>query len=195
MSYLNRNERRASIVNAAVAIILKDGIGAATVRGVAKALDAAPGQIHHHFASADALRAEAFRALWTQLTADFGERLKAMAPRDRLITALIGDVPDYKAALTRLWNDSLATSSAEPLLKSAVADAVQDWIAVLAGAIEEGVSQGIFLCKAPSWEVATHLASYCLGMDILAGLGLPEHSEEAMRARVGAVVDEHTKLN
>jgi AcrR family transcriptional regulator len=190
MTYMNRDDRRASIVEAAAEIILKEGIGAATVRGVAKALDASPGHIHHHFASADALRAEAFRTLWRRLTSDLGARLSEMPPRERLVAALIGDDEDYEGALARLWNESLAASSAEPLLKAALGEAVQEWMDVLARAVEEGVKTGVFSADVQPAEVARNLASFSMGMDILAGLGLPNHSGNEMRARIKAAVDQ-----
>jgi AcrR family transcriptional regulator len=190
MAYMNRDDRRASIVEAAVEIILKDGIAAATVRGVAKALDASPGQIHHHFSSADALRAEAFRTLWRRLTSGLAERLAEMPPRERLITALVGDDPDYEDALAKLWNEALAASGAEPLLQGALAEAVQEWMDVLAGAVEEGIQAGVFSPGVRPAEVARHLASFSMGMDALAGLGLPNHSEDEMRTRIEAAVDQ-----
>lgn len=194
MTYMNRDDRRASIVEAAVEIILRDGISAATVRGVAKALEASPGQIHHHFPSADALRADAFRTLWRRLTSDLGDRLAEMPPRERLVAALVGDDPAYEGALARLWNESLAASSAEPLLKGALAEAVQEWLDVLAGAVEEGVRAGTFASGVEATEVARHLASFSMGMDTLAGLELPNHSPDEMRARIEAAVDQQTAL-
>lgn len=190
MTYMNREDRRTSIIEAAADIMLKDGIAAATVRGVARTLDASPGQIHHHFASADALRAEAFRLLWGKLTADLGERLAKLPPRERLIAALIGDTAFYEGAFGRLWNEVLAAPSAEPLLKEALGEAIQEWMDVLARAIKEGTDTGKFSIKAEPSEIARLLVSFCMGMDLLASLGLPLHSDDDMRARIEASVDQ-----
>lgn len=61
MAYLARAERRRSIVDAAAAVVARDGLSAVTARTVAEELGGSQGQIHHHFASTDELAAEAWR--------------------------------------------------------------------------------------------------------------------------------------
>ncbi|TRC37803.1 TetR family transcriptional regulator, partial [Mannheimia haemolytica] len=61
MAYLARAERRRSIVEAAAAIVAKEGLSAVTARTVAEQLGGSQGQIHHHFSSTDELAAEAWR--------------------------------------------------------------------------------------------------------------------------------------
>lgn len=61
MAYLARSERRTSIVEAAAAVVARDGLSAVTARNVADELGGSQGQIHHHFSSTDELAAEAWR--------------------------------------------------------------------------------------------------------------------------------------
>ncbi|GAB3140758.1 TetR family transcriptional regulator [Micromonospora sonneratiae] len=61
MAYLARAERRRSIVEAAAAVVRRDGLSAVTARIVADELGGSQGQIHHHFASTEELAAEAWR--------------------------------------------------------------------------------------------------------------------------------------
>ncbi len=60
MSYLNRDERREVILQAAMRVALADGFAAMTVRRIASEADVAAGQVHHHFSSAGELKALAF---------------------------------------------------------------------------------------------------------------------------------------
>ncbi len=51
---------------------------------------------------------------------------------------------------------------------------------------------GTFASVAEPTEVARHLASFSMGMDTLAGLGLPNHSPDEMQARIEVAVDRLT---
>ena len=61
MAYLSKDERRRSIVEAAAALVDRDGLAGVTARNVAAELGGSPGQVHHHFDSTDVLAAEAWR--------------------------------------------------------------------------------------------------------------------------------------
>ncbi|WP_280340376.1 TetR/AcrR family transcriptional regulator [Nocardia neocaledoniensis] len=61
MAYLARAARRDSIVEAAAAVVAREGLSAVTARAVASELGGSQGQIHHHFTSTDDLVAEAWR--------------------------------------------------------------------------------------------------------------------------------------
>lgn len=60
MSYLNRDERREVILQAAMRVALAEGFTAMTVRRIASEADVAAGQVHHHFSSAGELKALAW---------------------------------------------------------------------------------------------------------------------------------------
>ena len=60
MSYLNREERRAMILDAAKALILKEGILSFTARKLSAYAQVSVGQIHHHFSSLTELKIEVF---------------------------------------------------------------------------------------------------------------------------------------
>lgn len=68
MSYLNRDERREVILQAAMRVALAEGFAAMTVRRIASEADVAAGQVHHHFSSAGELKALAFVHLIRTLT-------------------------------------------------------------------------------------------------------------------------------
>ncbi|SUU67665.1 transcriptional regulator [Acinetobacter baumannii] len=67
MAYLNRDQRREMILQAAMQIALTEGFTAMTVRRIATEAQTSTGQVHHHFSSASHLKAEAFLKLMEQL--------------------------------------------------------------------------------------------------------------------------------
>ena len=60
MSYLNRDERREVILQAAMRVALEEGFTAMTVRRIATEAQVSTGQVHHHFTSAGELKSLAF---------------------------------------------------------------------------------------------------------------------------------------
>lgn len=86
MSYLNRDERRELILQAAMRVALEEGFAAMTVRRIATEAQVSTGQVHHHFTSAGELKSLAFVQLIRTLldaelvsaNASFRERLHAM---------------------------------------------------------------------------------------------------------------------
>ncbi len=57
---LKPHERRTTLLNAAADVLLEDGIGALTLRHLAKRLGVAAGLVNHYFPEIEALAAEAF---------------------------------------------------------------------------------------------------------------------------------------
>ena len=56
MHYLQRDERREGIMQAAMRLALRGGFSAMTVRQIAREAQVAAGQLHHHFASIGELK-------------------------------------------------------------------------------------------------------------------------------------------
>lgn len=188
MAYMNREDRRASIVQATVALVRRDGLAAATVRAVAEALGASPGQVHHHFASAEALRAEAFRVLTAELGDNFRREFAPLPPRQQLYLLLLGDGGDLHAFAERLWQDSVAMAKDAPLVREALRAASEDWLDLLAQIVTAGREAGDFRPGDAATEVARRLAALCLGQDVLADMGIAGFGEEARRQRLQAMV-------
>nr|WP_319515418.1 TetR family transcriptional regulator [uncultured Cohaesibacter sp.] len=111
MSYLPKEQRRSEIIEAAIDVIQHQGLAAATVRNVAKATDSSPGQIHHHFESADALRAEALLCLWQRMKIEFLSQIKTTSPLETLIANLGGCAQkEDKETFAQLYKDLLEAS-------------------------------------------------------------------------------------
>jgi AcrR family transcriptional regulator len=100
-------ERRAQLVDAALAVAASEGIGAATVRRVAEQAGVALGVVHYCFADKD----ELFAALAARIVQDLtgaGAAALAVCEQPDLETAL-------KTAVTGLWA-SIEASAGEQLL-------------------------------------------------------------------------------
>ncbi|WP_319529293.1 TetR family transcriptional regulator [uncultured Cohaesibacter sp.] len=106
MSYMPKDQRRAEIVEAAIKVIDAEGIAAATVRRVAQSIPVSPGQIHHHFASADALRAEAFLELWHRLGEAYFSQIQKESKIDTIVNLMAGgEDEEAKASFKRFYLD------------------------------------------------------------------------------------------
>ena len=111
MSYLPKEQRRSEIIEAAIDVIQHQGLAAATVRNVAKATASSPGQIHHHFESADTLRAEALLCLWQRMKIELLSQIKTTSPLETLIANMGGCVhKEQKDTYSQLYKDLLEAS-------------------------------------------------------------------------------------
>lgn len=150
MAYLAREERREQIMSAVVDLVMAEGLQAATVRRIAQRLECSPGQIHHHFASADALRAAAVIEVWRRIEPAYKAIIAPLPPRARLVALLSDEHPDlsseldeYVAISTRLWNEAWDTRTA-PEVRSVIHAAARDIRAAVAEALTEGMASGVF---------------------------------------------------
>lgn len=131
MAYLARQERRAEILDAAISIAMKEGLAAATVRRIAQHIGAATGQIHHHFSSASELRAEAFATLTRRSL----ESKRCEHAESNAVTRLLLLLGYSDTALdlqeNNLWNEALMIAQHDEAMKSALAENITAWHAVI----------------------------------------------------------------
>lgn len=138
MAYLARAARRHSIVEAAAAVVARDGLSAVTARAVADELGGSQGQIHHHFGSTDELAAEAWRhfaALEIQAYEREAGCLDPPAALALFFDDLVGDTRGDGRALAR-W----AEAGAHAQLRSAVAVSYVESLAQLTDVLAKVLS-------------------------------------------------------
>ncbi|WP_226576575.1 TetR family transcriptional regulator [Acuticoccus sediminis] len=162
-----KSERRAAIVNAAVALVWDKGLGAATVRAVAAAVGASPGQIHHHFASVDDLRAEAFREASRRMLPELTRTLRSMPPMDNLLGLLAGCASEEHAMAERLWRDALAAARMSEIVGEAVREALDEWNVAIVDALKRVKEAGELPATLDEAPVAQRLMALSLGLDVL----------------------------
>ena len=145
MAYLNRQDRRDAILAAAIAVIERDGFAEMTTRAVAAELGAANGIIHHHFASAQALRREAFARFYAAESAAFDQRSAGLAPAAALRLMLADPLDDHGSRM-RFWLGAWNEAQRDGDFAGIYAQAFGDMHRRLAGLIAD-------------WQAATRPAS------------------------------------
>ncbi len=195
MTYMSRDKRREQIMDAVVDLVVSEGLAAATVRRIAQALDCSPGQIHHHFASADALRAEAVREFWRRIEPEFDAMLARLPPRERLMTLLADcstkftDVADpVVAQAQRLWTEAWNTRS-EPGVREAIAEAITEIRAEVVSTLQDGIARGMFPPRTDPAKLSLALLAASQGYDVLSeicpvndlGLSKAEYIDDVLK--------------
>ncbi|HJP89257.1 MAG TPA: TetR family transcriptional regulator C-terminal domain-containing protein [Candidatus Limnocylindrales bacterium] len=149
-------DRRAAIVNAALAVARRKGLAATTVRDVALEMGTSSGLIHHYFDSMDEVLAAAFEQVAAE---DLAETEKMLAGGDPL-AVLAGFLRSYAPVgddwAFQLWLDAWAEAARSPVLRATSARLNLAWATLLERAIRAGVEAGVFRCPDPTgaaWRI------------------------------------------
>lgn len=140
MAYLNRDQRREMILQAAMQVALAEGFTAMTVRRIATEAQTSTGQVHHHFSSASHLKAEAFLKLMEQLD-EIEQTLKTTSQFQRLFILLGAENIDRLQPYLRLWNEAELLIEQDVEIRKAYNLAMQNWHQTIVQAIESGKSR------------------------------------------------------
>ena len=167
MSYLARKERRTQIVDAAVELTISEGLAAATVRAVAAAIDASPGQIHHHFPSADALRAEAFREFGLRLAKEYDQVSGSLSSADQLFLLLDCDSFDSGPGVERLWKEAIFASGQNNLIRESVQVVLEGWRGRVADALHDVLDERGLAVAGDLHASSLRLIGIAIGWDLL----------------------------
>jgi len=140
MAYLARAERRRSIVEAAAAVVDRDGLSAVTARIVADELGGSQGQIHHHFTSTDELAAEAWQHYAAQQIDGYQHDVDGFNAHDALVfffADLVSTDGDGRA-LAR-WAEAGAHAQLRPLIAKSYVETLSRLTDVLASVLARDV--------------------------------------------------------
>lgn len=186
MSYLNRDERREVILQAAMRVALEEGFTAMTVRRIATEAQVSTGQVHHHFTSAGELKSLAFVQLIRTLldaeqvsdNASFRERLHAM----------LGSEDGGFEPYIKLWREAQVLADKDPEIKSAYLLTMRMWHEETAAIITQGQSAGEFSAIPDAAEVAWRLIALVCGLDGIYVLGIEEMADPAFERHLDRMV-------
>lgn len=186
MSYLNRDERREVILQAAMRVALEEGFTAMTVRRIATEAQVSTGQVHHHFTSAGELKSLAFVQLIRTLldaeqvsdNASFRERLHAM----------LGSEDGGFEPYIKLWREAQVTADKDPEIKSAYLLTMRMWHEETAAIITQGQSAGEFSAIPDAAEVAWRLIALVCGTDGIYVLGIEEMADPAFERHLDRMI-------
>lgn len=159
-------ERRAAIVDAALAVALHKGFASTTVRDVAAELGCSSGLIHHYFGSMDDVLAAAFEQ---SAGRDLAGTEAAMAVQTDPVQQLVAFFASYARGdqdwAFQLWLDAWAEAARRPAL-GAVSRALNvGWQQLLERTIVAGVEAHKFRCSDPhaaAWRVLSLLDGLAL---------------------------------
>ena len=186
MSYLNRDERREVILQAAMRVALEEGFTAMTVRRIATEAQVSTGQVHHHFTSAGELKSLAFVQLIRTLldaelvsaNASFRERLHAMLGRED------GGFEPY----IKLWREAQVLADKDPEIKSAYLLTMRMWHEETAAIISQGQKAGAFSPGPDAADVAWRLIALVCGLDGIYVLGIEELADPAFERHLDRMI-------
>jgi AcrR family transcriptional regulator len=158
--------RRELIVDATLAVMLRKGLAATTVRDVALETGISPGLVHHYFASMDELLATAFGRAAGQ---GLDQTRAAMAAVEEPVEKLRAFFSTYTRAeqdwAFQLWLDAWAEASRRPVLRATSYRLNVAWQQLLVGVVELGVAAGVFGCTDPegaAWRILSLLDGLAL---------------------------------
>jgi AcrR family transcriptional regulator len=158
--------RRELIVDAALAVMLRKGLGATRVRDVAREMGSSPGLVHHYFGSMDELLATAFERAAGQ---GFDETRTAISQVDDPVAKLRVFFATYSRAeqdwAFQLWLDAWAEAGRRPAVRQTTQRLNVAWQQLLVQVIDSGVREGAMTCADPegaAWRMLSMLDGLAL---------------------------------
>jgi AcrR family transcriptional regulator len=143
---MTATDRRGAIIDAALAVAMRKGLAATTVRDVAAEMSSSSGLIHHYFGSMDEVLAAAFSKV---ADADLDATRVAMARSDTPTGRLSAFFTSYAATeddhTFQLWLDAWSEASRNPAIRATSRALNIEWQSLLRGVIADGVAVGEFL--------------------------------------------------
>lgn len=187
MSYLSREERRETIMQAAIQVALEEGFSAMTVRNIAHRAGIAAGQVHHHFTSSGELRSQAFVRAIREMMA------LPLVPdnarwRDRLFS-MLGSEDRRLEPYIRLWRQAQLLADSDPEIKSAYLLTMSMWHAETVRIVVAGEQAGEFTLRDSADNIAWRLIALVCGMDGIYVLGMAELDDAAFSRHLHRAID------
>ncbi|MGU3412544.1 TetR family transcriptional regulator [Enterobacteriaceae bacterium C23F] len=177
MSYLNREDRRETIMRAAIQVALEEGFSAMTVRNIASRAGIAAGQVHHHFTSSGELKSQAFVRVIREMMA------LPLVPenaswRERLFS-MLGSEDRRLEPYIRLWRQAQLLADSDPEIKSAYLLTMSMWHGETVRLIVAGEQAGEFTFSDSAEDIAWRLIALVCGLDGIYVLGMAEVNDAA----------------
>jgi AcrR family transcriptional regulator len=193
MSYMSKEARRKTILVAAMRVALAEGLSAMTVRRVAAEAEIATGQMHHHFSSAGALRAEAFLQLVRE-SLDTTSLTASASWRERLFD-MLGAQDESLEPYIRLWREAQLLSEHDDRIRQAWVHGMALWHAETVNILRKGAAAQAFTLREDPVDIAWRLIALVCGLDGLLTLGLPAMTPQSLTLHLNRVIDAETGMN
>ncbi|AZN63848.1 TetR family transcriptional regulator [Acinetobacter johnsonii] len=189
MNYLNREQRRTMILDAAKRVALLEGLNGLTVRRIATEAQVSTGQVHHHFESSSHLKAEVFIELMNQLD-QVEDQITTNSSLDRLFLLLGIENIEQTQPYLRLWNEAEILIEQDQEIKKAYNVTMEQWHNALVATIEQGIIQQEFKVStaSSSQDIAWRLIAFVCGLEGIYQLGLKGLDQHSFKHHVEIVL-------
>lgn len=189
MNYLNREQRRGMILDAAKRVALQDGLNGLTVRRIATEAQVSTGQVHHHFKSSSHLKAEVFIELMNQLN-EVEDQIKTNSSFERISLLLGFENIEQTQPYLRLWNEAEILIVQDQEIKKAYNTTMEQWHLALVSAIEHGITQQEFKISISnsSQDISWRLIAFVCGLEGIYQLGLKGLDEHSFKHHVETIL-------
>ena len=189
MNYLNREQRRGMILDAAKRVALQDGLNGLTVRRIATEAQVSTGQVHHHFESSSHLKAEVFIELMNQLN-EVEDQIKTNSSFERISLLLGFENIEQTQPYLRLWNEAEILIIQDREIKKAYNTTMEQWHLALVSAIEHGITQQEFKISISnsSQDISWRLIAFVCGLEGIYQLGLRGLDEHSFKHHVETIL-------
>ena len=189
MNYLNREQRRGMILDAAKRVALQDGLNGLTVRRIATEAQVSTGQVHHHFESSSHLKAEVFIELMNQLN-EVEDQIKTNSSFERISLLLGFENIEQTQPYLRLWNEAEILIVQDQEIKKAYNTTIEQWHLALVSAIEHGITQQEFKISISnsSQDISWRLIAFVCGLEGIYQLGLRGLDEHSFKHHVETIL-------
>ncbi len=192
MAYMNKEARRETILAAAMNVALAEGLSAMTVRRVACVAQIATGQMHHHFASASALKAEVFLRLVRQ-SLDTAPLPDSASWRERLFD-MLGAQDESLEPYIRLWREAQLLAEHDDDMRQAWITGMSLWHDETVKILNAGTAAAAFTLTDTPQAIAWRLIALVCGLDGLLTLGLPGMTPQSLAQHLNQVIDTQTSV-
>ena len=157
-------DRRAALLDAAVAEIARSGTRGMRIEAVAKAAGVSPALIYHHFHNRSTLIHSALEHIGAR--ADGYTKPAAGTGREMARAMLLSEIQDDEAVRVNsaAWGELRDTAIFDITLRPALARLTQRWVSDTAMYICDGVADGSIRSEIDSLEVAVQLTALVEGI-------------------------------
>jgi AcrR family transcriptional regulator len=184
---LTFDERRASILAAALRVVAGKGFAATTTRDVAAEAGVRVGLLHHYFPSHDDLLAAAFEQGAHEERTALERRVAAAVDPVEKLRRLVHDFgPVREDPAVLLWIDAWSEAPRNPRLRATTDRQNAAWTDMITGIIAEGVAAGMFTSDDPdssAWVVLALLDGMAIQLAVGEAIG-PRRAQRLVRAAI-----------
>ncbi|MCS5510908.1 TetR/AcrR family transcriptional regulator [Curtobacterium flaccumfaciens pv. flaccumfaciens] len=167
--------RRAMIVEAARAVIVRNGVGATGLRDIAAEAGVSVGTVTYHFGSVAEILNEVVvletERFYGAIVAAVDAEPDVLVGLRMLVTPLFGDTEQVRQHW-RIWSDYWTAVVRRPEVAAEYAERIRVWEACLVRVIRRGVEAGVFV-DVDADTVALQLAAYSDGVATQIAQGVP----------------------